>query len=380
MIQHISLCFCVCSIACVHIVGDCIGFFYHFGEGFVGFQQLFGGFIFFYFIDVGIMCGVVCVVIAVQLLTQEVLWVAVVCTPTIVNEGLEVCLYNFLTQALNEGLDVQLDEIITKAVGEYLFENVSAVQSSLAGSEDVVICLNREGNSLCTQFFHCLFLVLFCLCLVQSCRGLSILFFHTHCISYQFNIVFAVRGVAQTLHGVVVVLTDHWVDGVESLEVVAQIQTVPPYLTEGVVCDCLVPVVIRCAVILHLVVVEVELEGTFLWSIRYHVVVQRIAWVFCDGVDARFAQTNIVYLAVFVQLVADVAGLGHLKGDCIKKGTILIPVHWVFGVYLLVALQVFGHGVAAIVPHGFVVDCAIRFRTHLLYQSFWSRIQAVVGS
>ena len=118
MIQHISLRFCVCSIACIHIVGDSIGFFYHLGEGFVGFQQLFGGFIFLYFIDVGVVCGVVCVVIAVQLLTQEVLWVAVVCTPTIVNEGLEVCLYNFLTQALDVGLDVQLDEVIAKAIGE----------------------------------------------------------------------------------------------------------------------------------------------------------------------------------------------------------------------------------------------------------------------
>ena len=123
-----------------------------------------------------------------------------------------------------------------------------------------------------------------------------------------------------------------------------------------------------------------ELEGTFLWSIRYHIVVQRIAWVFCDGVDARFAQSNIVYLAVFVQLVADVAGFGHLKGNCIKKGTILIPVHRVFGVYLLVALQVLGHGVAPIVPHGFVVDCPVSFWTHLVYQSFWSRIQTVVGS
>ena len=53
---------------------------------------------------------------------------------------------NLLCTAGNVGLDVQCDIVITQAVGEYLFENVSAVQCSLAGTGDVVIDFNREGT------------------------------------------------------------------------------------------------------------------------------------------------------------------------------------------------------------------------------------------
>ncbi len=97
MVKQVSFCFCICSVTSIHVVNDCISSFYQFGVLFVGIQQSFVLWSFFGdFVDIGVVCRVVCVVVAVNFLTQVVLWVTVVSAPTVQSYRMQVRNVNFL--------------------------------------------------------------------------------------------------------------------------------------------------------------------------------------------------------------------------------------------------------------------------------------------
>ena len=77
--------------------------------------------------------------------------------------------------------------------------------------------------------------------------------------------------------------------------------------------------------------------------------------VFCNCIQLSFTKLYIVNVASFIQLVCNVVGLYHLNSNGIEQFCFGIPVHWVFGEDLFVTLDVGSHGVATIVPHGFIV-------------------------
>ena len=289
-------------------------------------------------------------------------------------------LNNFRVYFGNIGVDVQNNIIIAQTFGEGIFQYVCAVQSGLRRCRNVMVYLNREGYAQCGQFFHCLFLVLFCFCFVYSCRSFTV-YFQTQFFCNQFGVFGTVAGVAQTLHGIEVVFTVHRIDSVAAFPYIGEVQTVVPGQSERFVCDCSVPVGIRCSVLVHLVVVKVILEGVFGSNARNHVIMELVAFVFADGLNVAFGQINVIQLTGLIQLVSNVGRLYHSDGNGIEQGAILIPVHWVFGQNFFVALNVGGHGVAAVVPHIFVVHGFYAVRTaQLVYHALRQRIQTNVST
>ena len=127
---------------------------------------------------------------------------------------------NFLTQALDIGLDVEFNKVVAQTIGEALFQNGCAIQCGLVGSDNVIINFNREGYTQSRQFFHCLFFVFSCFFSINTNRCFTIFFCKTQFFSYQFNIVSTIGGVAQTFHGIEVVLTNHWVNCVGTFKVI----------------------------------------------------------------------------------------------------------------------------------------------------------------
>ena len=267
---------------------------------------------------------------------------------------MEVWSNNFFSYRLNVSLDVQYNKVIAQAVGDGLFEDVCGVQSSLVGAGDVVVDVNWEGNTDCAQLFHCLFLVLFKFFFVQSDWGLAVFHWQAHFFTNQLGVVGAVGSEAQALHGVEVVLDNHWGQSVCSLPVVNHVEAIVECSSEGGVCNCLVPVFIRSAVFFVLVEVPVPLIGVLGFNVRYQIIVPLVV-LFVDFVQTSFAQRSVVNFFVLPVLPGQVTGFYHLEGNGVEQVAILIPIHWVLGVDFLVALSVGGHGVWTIVPHILVV-------------------------
>ena len=381
MLEHICFCFCICCITCIQILSDSICFIYHLGEFFVSIEQSFCCFCFFYFVDVRILIRIVSVVFAVSHLTEVVLWVSVVSTPTVVGDRMQMWDNYFVTNTLNVCLDVEFYIVIAEAVREHLCNNVCAVQSGLAGCLDVVVNFNWEGNALSSQLFNCLLFVLFCFFSIQSYRCLAIFFSQTQLCSYQIGVVCTIRSINQTFHGVEVVFTAHWVDCVYTFPVVCEVQTIVPGQTECFVCNCSVPVCIWCAIFFHLVVVKDVLIRVFRWNIWNQIIMEFVVRVFCNCIQLSFTKLYIVNVAGFIQLVCNVVGLYHLNSNGIEQFCFSIPVHWVFGEDLFVTLNVRGHGVATIVPHIFVVHGTNSVRTaQLIYHCLRHWVQTNIGS
>ena len=348
-------------------------------EFLVGIQQSFVVLVFFQVIDVGQGSGVVCTVVAIGLLTDVVKRIAVVCTPAGDVDRLKLRLIDLFGCTGDIGLDIQLYKVITQAVRKSLCQNVCAVQSCLVGAGDVVVNADREGDTDGAQLFHRLFFVLSCFVSIQSDRCFPIFLRQTQFLSNQLGVVGAVGGVQQTRHRVEVIFAAERVDGIGSAEGRSQIQTVVPSQTECLVCDGIVPVGVRCAVFLAFVIVEVKLIGTEIVRPLNHLVVVWIALIAADGLDIALGQTHLVDFAGLIQLVCHVAGFYHLDSDCLKAGAIGIPVQRILGQDLFIALNIGGHGVAAVVPHIFVVHRLDSVYAQLIHQALCQRIQTSVS-
>src|SRR5699024_9217792 len=212
----------------------------------------------------------------------------------------------FGTLAGNVGLDVQFDIIIAQAVGERLTKYSRAVQRGLVACCDVVIDTNREGDAQSGQLLNRLLFVLLCLVCIQTDDGLAVHLRQAEFLFHQFGVVGAVRGVNQTLHGEALVFTAHRVDGVESLVVLGQIQSIVPRQAERFVCNRGVPVGIFGTVLSVLVKVEVDLIGVFVRRFFYQIVIELVVLVAADGLEVGLGQVNVVELAGLVQLEGNI--------------------------------------------------------------------------
>ena len=105
------------------------------------------------------------------------------------------------------------------------------------------------------------------------------------------------------------------------------------------------------------VVVPMELVGVSSRNVWNQVVMEFMVWIFADGFNHGFAEFNVVHFTGLIQLVSNVVGLYHSDGNSVEQEAVFVPVFRVFGKNFFVALQIRGHGVAAVVPHIFVVHC-----------------------
>ena len=286
---------------------------------------------------------------------------------------------DFLSGAGNISLDVQLHKVIAQAVGDALCQNVCAVQRNLVGSGDVVVHLDREGDAQSGQLLDGLLFVLLSQFGIQTEQGLAIFFWQSHLFAYQLDIVGAVRGVNQALHGVEVVLADHWGNGIDAGVVFGDIPAVIEGLAERLVGDGCIPVGVRGAILKEFVVIEVDLVGVFVCGAFYQIVIIVVVLVAADGDEVGLRQVGVIDLASLIELEGDVGGLDHTDGNGIKQEAILIPVSRVLGEDLLVALYIGGHGVASIVPHRLVVHRFDAVDAQLINEALRDRVEASVG-
>ena len=84
---------------------------------------------------------------AVALLCQIVLRVAVVGAPAVEHEGVQVRRKDFRAVAGDVGADIERDIVVAQTVRESLRQDIRAVQRGLAGRRDIVIDLDREGDA-----------------------------------------------------------------------------------------------------------------------------------------------------------------------------------------------------------------------------------------
>ena len=148
MFQEVSFRFRVSLVALIQIVGDRIRRIHLRGILLIGGNQL--GIC---LIDLGdlvdkrVVGRVVSVVVAVALLCQIVLRVAVVGAPAVEHEGVQVRRKDFRAVAGDVGADIERDIIVAQTVRESLRQDIRAVQRGLAGRRDIVIDLDREGDA-----------------------------------------------------------------------------------------------------------------------------------------------------------------------------------------------------------------------------------------
>ena len=111
-----------------------------------------------------------------------------------------------------------------------------------------------------------------------------------------------------------------------------------------------------------------------------HIVMELVVFVAADGLYIALSQVNVVNFARLIELVSNVVGLNHLKGNGIKTLRLGIPVLFILGVDLLIVLNVLSHGVAAVIPHVLIVhgDNAVS-TAQLIDHCLRHWIQAAIG-
>ena len=252
------------------------------------------------------------------------------------------------------GFDIQLDVVVAKAVGINLLQHAGVVHDSLVVGGDVKVHLNREGDAQSGQFLDGLLLILFGFVRIQAGNGLTVDFRQSQLLADQLGVVGTVRGVGETGHAVELIFAAERIDRVGAFPVLGQVKSVVPGKAEGLVCDGGVPVDIRCPILQMFVIVKVNLVGAG-GGIFNQIVVVWIFRIVVDSFQVALGEGDGVDFARLIELVHGVVGFHHLDCDGVEKLTVLIPVERVFSEDFLVALYVGGHGVAAIVPHVFVV-------------------------
>ena len=300
-------------------------------------------------------------------------------------EALQLGSHDFLHGGGHEGVDIQHDEVIAEAVGEALLQDGGVVQSGGRAGQNVVGAVDREGDTNGAQLFHGLLLQLGDVAVVgaQTLHGLAIvsLAVQTHLLGHQVGVVGAIRGVAQALHGEEVVLTLQGIDGVVTGEELVQHHALGEALTERLVGNGLVPVLIGGAVGVHFVVVEDEAVAELLGTLLTQLLIVLVGGVGLNGGDAALAQIHLVQLAVLIQLQADGTVADHGDGETLKAADVgSIVVVGVGDVALGVALDVLLHHIGSVVPHGGVVAATEAIDTQLLDQSGSHGVEAGVGS
>ena len=124
-----------------------------------------------------------------------------------------------------------------------------------------------------------------------------------------------------------------------------------------------------------------NLVGIFVCRFLYQVVVELVVFIAADGLQVALGQGNFINLTGLIQLECNVVGLYQSNIDGIKQFALGIPVQWILGEHLFVVLYIGGHGVAAVVPHIFVVhgsDCI--WTAQLINHALCHWIHTSIGS
>ena len=380
MLDQVGFRLCKGFVARIQIVVDGIRRLYQSGKLSVGSQQVSVGLVLYQVVDIGEGSGVISGIVAGSFLAQIVLRVTVVSAPARDIDRLQLRLIDLLRGTGDVSLDVQLNIVVAQAVGEALRQYGRAVQSSLVRTGNVVVDTNREGDAQGSQFLNCLLFVLFAQLAVQADHLLAVRFAQAQLGLDKVGVVGSVGSIQQTRHRIIIVFAGQRVDSVGSAVVWRQIQAIVPGQTERLVGRCGVPVGVRCTILVELIVVEVELIGTEVCRPLNHLVVIRIALITADGHDVGLGQRYLIDLARLIQLVCDIGRFNHSDRDGIKAGALGIPVSRVFGEHLFIALNVGSHGVAAVVPHVFIVHRLDAVDAQLIHQALCQRVHAGVSA
>ena len=334
--------------------------------------------------DVGVVVCVVGIVVVENLLAQEVDGIAEVGAPAVDDKALELGSADLLRQAGNEGLDVQLDEVVAEAVGEALLQDGGVVQCGGAAGDDEVGGLDGEGDADGAQLLHGLLLQGGDVAAVgtQADHGLAVVLLsvEAHLLGHQSGVLSALRVVAQTLHGVVVVLALQGIDLVVAGEPCLQVQAAVEALTESGVGDGLVPVHIGGAVGVVLLVVEVHGVGSGAGALLTELAVVLVVGVGGDGGDGALVQVHLVQLAVLVELECDGLIGDHGHGQTLEAADVgSIVVVGVGNIALGVALDILFDDIGAAVPHVGVVAATEGLDAQLVDQRLRGGVEAGVG-
>ena len=363
------------SIAGSLIIGDSLGVVYHLGKLGVGSDQILIRGI----VNHGIIHGVVSVILAIGLLAQEVHGICKVSSPTIDENGCQLRNTNFVGQRRNVSQDVQLYVVIAQAIGEDLRQRVSAVLGSLVVALDIVVNLHREGHALSGQLFHGLCLVSGSLLSVNTSVSL-VGVLQAQFVAHHLGIVHAFSVHSHSIAGIDEVLARQGVDGIGPGQVRGKIQTVVPTQAESLISNRGVPVGILGAVLVVLVIHQVNLIGVLGGTGLGQVVVELMGFTAIDGGQCGLGQRNMIQLAGLEQVVSHVLGLNHLDGHGIEALDVgCIPVVGVCSQDLLILVHIGGYSVGTGVPHVLPGDGLVPFHTHFFDQLSRQRIQAVIG-
>ena len=320
-----------------------------------------------------------------DLLTNEVDRIAVVSAPAVDDEALQLRITDFLSDGGDVGLDVQHDEVIAEAVGEALLQNRCGIQSGGGTSDDVVSSVDGEGDADGAQLVHGLLLQVSNVAVVrtQADHGLAVvsLAVEAHLLGHQGGVLLALGVIADTRHGVVVVLALQGVDLVGTGIVVGQIQALVEALTEGSVGNCLVPVVVGGAVLVVLLVVEVHLVAELLGTLLTQLSIVLAVGISLDGGQGALAHIHLVQLTVLVQLESNGAVADHGDGEAVEAGYIVCTkVVGVGDVALGVLADELLHHIGTIVPHVGVIAGTEALNAQLVDQILRGGVEAGVGS
>ncbi len=227
MLNHKGLSLSVGFIAGIQIIGNLVGLSHHFRELIVDGNQL-RRIRLSQVVDVGIVCGIVGVVIAIGLLEQVVLRIAVVSAPAIDIDGGQLRSTDFLCQRGDIGADVQDYVVLAEIVFKDLFQNDGSIQLALVVGRDIIVNGDGEGNALRSQLGHCLLLILGAQIRIEFHGSFAVGLAQAQVLNDQICVVRAIRGIAQAGHGVGVVLTLHGVDGVIAPIIIRHVQRIVP--------------------------------------------------------------------------------------------------------------------------------------------------------
>ena len=245
--------------------------------------------------------------------------------------------------------------------------------------------MDGEGDANSAQLFHGLLLQVSDVAAVvaEADHGLAVvsLTVEAHLLGDQSGVLLTLGVVADTGHGVVVVLALQGVDLVGAGVVVGEVDALVEALTECAVGNSLVPVLIQIAVLILALEVQVHLVAELGGALLAQELVVLVVGIGGDGGQVGLGQVDVIELAVLVELQAHGQVGDHGDGVMLETGAVVCSV--VVGVgdeALGVLLDVLLDEVRTIVPHGGVIAGAEAIDAQLVDEVLRGGVEAVVSS
>src|SRR5699024_3605108 len=307
--------------------------------------------------------------------------IAEVSAPAVDHKAVQVSVDDLLRDGGDELVDIQDDEVVAEAVGEALTQHGGVILCGGRTGLDVVVSVHREGDADGAQLVHSLLLQVGKVGdAAQTDHGLTVVSAPAHLLAHQLGVLLAVVVVADAGHGVEVVLALQRVDHVIAAQPGGQIQAVGEALTESGVGDGLVPVVVGSAILVAALVVEVHLIAELVGALLAQLAVVFVAGVAGDGGQGGLAQSELVQLAVLIQLVGHGAVHQDQDGHALKAAVIrsAVPVG-VGDIALGVAIDILLDQVGTAVVHLSIGSSTEAFDAQLVDEVLGSGVEADIA-